>query len=263
VFPVLIELGPLALPTYGVLLAAAFLLALALGVRLARQEGIDAERLTSLWVWFLLAGLIGAKLTLYMVDWRHYVENPAALLSTWRSAGVYYGGFLGAALAGYIFIRRHGLPLGRTVDVAAPSLALGQSVGRWGCLAAGCCYGTPTDVPWAITFTDPRAHQFTGVPLNVPLHPSQVYLSLNALLLCALLLGLLWLRRRLGGPQGVVFWAYVLLYGASRFAIEFYRGDPRGQLGSLSTSQVIGLVAVATAAVALLVLVTRWARSRT
>jgi phosphatidylglycerol:prolipoprotein diacylglycerol transferase len=252
--PILIDLGPLELPTYGALLAGAFLLALWLLGRLAGQEGIARDDVAGLWVWFLLAGLLGAKVTLYLVDWQYYWQNPAAILSGWRSAGVYYGGFVAAALAGVIYLRRTGLPLGPVADIVAPALALGQSVGRWGCLAAGCCYGKPSSLPWAVTFTDERARQITGVPLHRSLHPSQIYLSLNALLLCGVLLLLLQLKRRKGWPNGVVFWSYVLLYGATRFFLEYFRDDPRGKLGSLSTSQALGVLAVAASMVALSVL---------
>ncbi len=255
--PILIDLGRLELPTYGVLLAAAFLLALWLMGRLARREGIEADHISNLWVTMLLAGLIGAKVTLYLVEWRMYWENPANFLYTWRSAGVYYGGFLAAAVAAGLYLGRHGLPLGKVFDLVAPALALGQSVGRWGCMAAGCCFGKPAEIPWAVTFTDPRAHQITGVPLHQPLHPTQAYLSLNALLLCGVLLLLLRAKRAWRWPDGMVFWAYVLLYGASRFVLEYYRNDDRGQLGALSTSQFLGLIAVAAATVALTVLARR------
>ena len=96
--PILIDLGFLELPMYGVLLAAAFLAALWLLVRLARGEGIDPDHISNLWVAILLAGLVGAKLTLYVVEWQYYWENPGAILATWRSAGVYYGGFVAAAV---------------------------------------------------------------------------------------------------------------------------------------------------------------------
>ena len=145
-------------------------------------------------------------MTLYLVDWRYYWEHPDALLNSWRSAGVYYGGFIAAALTGWFYMRRHGLPFRKIVDITAPALALGQAIGRWGCFAAGCCYGKPATVPWAVTFTSARAREITGVPLHRALHPSQVYLSLNALVLCGVLLLLLRWKRRRGLPDGVVFW---------------------------------------------------------
>ena len=246
-FPVLVDLGWFQIPTYGLLMAAAFLLALRLIQALARRDGLDGERITTLWVWILLGGILGAKLALYLVEWRLYLRNPAELLSTWRVAGVFYGGFILAAVSGMIYARRAGLPFGLTADACAPSLALGQAVGRVGCLAAGCCYGRPTDVAWAITFTDPNA-TLTGVPLGVARHPTQVYLSLNALALCGILLWIWRARHRRRWPAGVVFWAYVGLYSIGRFWLETLRDDPRGSIGPLSTSQAVALVGLVVAA---------------
>jgi phosphatidylglycerol:prolipoprotein diacylglycerol transferase len=250
-FPILLRLGPLTLPTYGVLMAAAFLVALQVARRHAEQDGIDPESLTGLFIVILICGIGGAKLTLYLVDWRYYVTHPAAILSSWRSAGVYYGGFLGAALASLWYVRRHRLPLGPVADAIAPSVALAQSIGRLGCFAAGCCYGLPTHVPWAVTFTDPEASAITGVPLGIARHPTQIYLSLNALVVFGLLLLVRRWKVRRSLPDGVVFWSYVLLYSCGRFALEYLRADPRGALGPFSTSQGIAILGVIVAVCAL------------
>ncbi len=95
---------------------------------------------------------------------------------------VYYGGFIGAALAAVIYLLWKKMPVWKTADVLAPSIALGSVFGRVGCLLNGCCYGRPTDVPWAITFTNPLAHELSGTPLNVPLHPTEIYDALLNLL---------------------------------------------------------------------------------
>jgi phosphatidylglycerol:prolipoprotein diacylglycerol transferase len=125
----------------------------------------------------------------------------------------------------------------------APGIALGHVVGRLGCLMAGCCYGRPTDVSWAITFTDPLAATNVGTPLGIPLHPTQLYDAGAELII----LGLLLFTERKGRPfAGRTFWTYLLLYGVSRFIIEFYRGDAnRGTvLAGLSTSQFVSLLLV-------------------
>jgi phosphatidylglycerol:prolipoprotein diacylglycerol transferase len=138
-----------------------------------------------------------------------------------------------------VYIRRIGLPLWTTCDVFAPGIALGHVVGRLGCLFAGCCYGKPTSVPWAITFTDPFAATNVGTPLNVPLHPTQLYeAGAEALILLVLLA-----TEKRGRPfPGRTFWLYILLYSISRYVIEIYRGDPRGTIGIFSTSQFISLL---------------------
>lgn len=239
--------GPFSLHTYGVLLAAAFLLALWLaGVR-ARRAGLDAQRVTDLGVWALLAGLVGAKLLLLAVDWRYYSSNPRELLSIFQSGGVFYGGLIAGMLVALLYLRRHSLPGWLTADVLAPAILLGQAVGRLGCLAAGCCWGRATHLPWAVTYTDIYSNRQVGTPMDVALHPTQVYESILATLI---LLFLLWLtpRKRF---HGQVFLTYVGLYSMLRFGLEYLRGDAaRGTLfgGALSTSQFIALILLASVA---------------
>jgi phosphatidylglycerol:prolipoprotein diacylglycerol transferase len=156
-------------------------------------------------------------------------------------------------------MKKHRLPAWKVADMGAPSIALGEAIGRWGCFAAGCCYGKPTDGPLGVRFTDPFAHDAVGTPLDVPLHPTQIYLSVNAFLIFLILQ---WAYRR-RTFDGEVFWLYVLLYAITRGLIENFRGDSvRGFLipGVLSTSQFIGLVAAA-AAVGMLVFLSRRRRA--
>ena len=164
---------------------------------------------------------MGAKLLLLVTDFRTFTDNPRELLSLARSGGVFYGGLILAVSVALWYIRRIGLPLWTTCDVFAPGIALGHVVGRLGCLFAGCCYGKPTSVPWAITFTDPFAATNVGTPLNVPLHPTQIYeAGAEALILLVLLV-----TERRGRPYpGRTFWLYILLYSISRYVIEIYRG---------------------------------------
>jgi phosphatidylglycerol:prolipoprotein diacylglycerol transferase len=123
--------------------------------------------------------------------------------------------------------------------VVAPGIALGHVTGRLGCLAAGCCYGKPTDVPWAIVFSNPLAAANVGTPLGIPLHPTQLYEAGTELLILVCLLA----TERRGRPfAGRTFWLYMLLYAVSRFVIEFYRGDPRGMVWGVTTSQFISLI---------------------
>ena len=152
---------------------------------------------------------------------------------------MFYGGLILAVSVALWYIRKIGLPLWTTTDVFAPGIALGHVVGRFGCFFAGCCWGKPTDVPWAITFTNPYAAANVGTPLNVPLHPTQLYEAGAEALILAVLLA----TERRGRPYpGRTFWVYMLLYAISRFIIEFYRNDPRGSVLMFSTSQFISLV---------------------
>jgi phosphatidylglycerol:prolipoprotein diacylglycerol transferase len=237
------SLGPFTLHTYGVLLAVAFLAGLWVVNRQARKAGLDAVRVTDMAVWVLIAGLVGAKLLLLAVEWRYYLRNPREMLSILQSGGVFYGGLLGGILVAWVCVRRYSLPGWPTADALAPGLILGQSIGRLGCFAAGCCYGRPAQVPWAVTFRDVYATRAVGTPMDTPLHPTQIYESLAAFVI---FLGLLWLTPR-KRYHGEVVLAYAVSYSVARFAIEFFRGDPdRGFVfgGLLSTSQLIAILLV-------------------
>ena len=240
--PVLFDFSGLTIYSYGVLLAAAYLLGLQFALIRARTRGLDAQRVMDLGIWIIVSALVGAKLLLLIVDFKQFTSSPRDLLGLLRSGGVFYGGLIAAVAVALIYLRRHKLPLWTTTDVFAPGIALGHIVGRMGCLLAGCCFGRPTSVPWAITFTNPLAAANVGTPLGVPLHPTQLYEAGAELLILVFLL--LWERRGLGFP-GRTFWSYMLLYGVSRFAIEFYRGDSRGMVfQTLSTSQFVSVILV-------------------
>lgn len=237
------HLGPFSLPTYGVLLAAAFVAGLWVVNRQAKKAGLDAARLTDLAVWALLGGLVGAKLLMLAVEWRYYSQNPSEILSIFRSGGVFYGGLLGALLVAVFYIRRFRIPGWAAADVLAPAVILGQAIGREGCFAAGCCWGRPATVPWAVTFRDVFAGRTIGTPLDIPLHPTQLYESGAAFII---FLFLLWLAARKKFAGQVVL-AYLFLYAVARGSIEFFRGDAsRGAVfgGLMSTSQLIALLMV-------------------
>src|SRR5437763_15603388 len=248
-YPRLFEFGPITVYTYGVLLAAAYLLGLKLAMTRAQQRGLDHNRVLDLGIYIIISALIGAKLLLLVTDFSTFRNDPKELLTLARSGGVFYGGLILAVVVALWYIRRAGLPLWTTCDVFAPGLALGHVVGRFGCLFAGCCYGKPTTRPWGITFTDPFAAANVGTPLGVPLHPTQLYEAGAELLILAVLL----LTERKGRPfPGRTFWLYMLLYAVSRFIIEFFRGDDRGTVWMFSTSQFISLLLAPLAVVMLL-----------
>jgi phosphatidylglycerol---prolipoprotein diacylglyceryl transferase len=240
-YPRLFELGPITVYTYGVLLAAAYLLGLQLARVRARKRGLDPNRVLDLGIYIIISALIGAKLLLLVTDFRTFTADPRELLTLARSGGVFYGGLILAVAVALWYIRKIGLPLWTTCDVFAPGIALGHVVGRFGCLFAGCCFGKPTTKPWGITFTDPFAAANVGTPLGVPLHPTQLYEAGAEFLILLLLLGT---ERKGRAYPGRTFWLYMLLYGISRFIIEFYRGDERGTVGMFSTSQFISILLV-------------------
>jgi len=248
-----IPVGPFTVYTYGVLLAASYLLGLRLAMWRAKKWGLDSSRVLDLGIYIIIAALIGAKLLLLVVDYDQLPRSPGELLSLARSAGVFYGGLILAVIVAFWYISRHQMPFWRTCDVFAPAIALGHVTGRLGCLAAGCCFGRPTNAPWGITFTNPLAAENVGTPLGIPLHPTQLYEAGASLLILLFLLG----TERKGRPfPGRTFWAYMFLYAVSRYIIEIYRGDPRGTVLGFSTSQFISLV-LAPLSVAMLIYLSR------
>jgi len=243
-FPELFHIGNFPVNTYGVFLAIAFLCAILIAVRLAGQDGLPRERIYDLSLWMLLSSLVGSKVLMLFTE-PEYRDHPSQLFSLdfLRSGGVFYGGLIGAVIAGYFLMKRYHLPWWKTADACAPGIAIGNFFGRLGCFSAGCCWGKPTTLPWGVKFTE-LGHEITGVPTNVYLHPTQLYESFSMALV---FLFLLWLHKR-KRFDGEVILAYALLYSIIRFSIEFVRDDPRGDilglttLTGLSTSQLISLI---------------------
>jgi phosphatidylglycerol:prolipoprotein diacylglycerol transferase len=259
-YPELFRIGNFPINTYGVLLALAFLCGILIAAKLAARDGLPRERVYDLGLWILLAAIVGSKILMIFTE-PDYRENPLHIFSPdfLRSGGVFYGGFIGAVLAGYFLIRRYKLPWWKTADAFAPGLALGNAIGRQGCFAAGCCWGKPTAMPWGVEFTE-AGNKVTGVPLGVHLHPTQLYESFGALLIFFFLL---WLHRR-KRFSGQVILFYAVLYAVMRFTIEIFRDDPRGDilglttLTGLSTSQMLSIII---GLWGLITLILRWRRT--
>jgi phosphatidylglycerol---prolipoprotein diacylglyceryl transferase len=240
VYPELFSLGPITIYSYGLLLAASYLLGLHLAMQRASARGIHSARVLDLGIYIIISALIGAKLLLVVTEPEQFSGSWEDVFTLARSGGVFYGGLITAVLVAFWYIARHRMPFWTTCDVFAPAIALGHVTGRLGCLAAGCCYGRPTDVPWAIVFTNPLAALNVGTPLGIPLHPTQIYEAGAELMILVLLLST---ERRGNYFAGRTFWLYMLLYAVSRFIIEMYRGDPRGMVFDVfSTSQFISVV---------------------
>lgn len=257
-YPVLFRIGNFPIHSYGVFLALAFLCAILVTVKLAARDGLPRQKIYDLSLWMLLASLVGSKILMFFTE-PEYRDHPLQLLSLdfLRSGGVFYGGLLGAVVTGYLLMRHYQLPWWKTADACAPGIALGNFFGRQGCFAAGCCWGKPTTLPWGVKFGE-LGHEITGVPTDAYLHPTQLYESLSMLLVFFFLL---WLHKH-KRFNGQVILLYALLYSIIRFAIEFLRDDPRGDilglttLTGLSTSQILSIV-VGLAALILLILRSR------
>lgn len=239
-YPILIQLGPFELRSYGVVVALSFFLGLWLTVKEARRKGIDPALVQDFAFYALLGGIVGARLY-YIV-----FSQPAYYLSRpWEIIAVWHGGLgiIGAVAGGFLvtlwYCRKHKLSLLRFADVLAPGAILGQTVGIFACLLNGDSYGKATDVPWAITYTNPRAM----APLNVPLQPVEIY-EMAAYFLVFLLV---WATRKRYRTDGFVLLTYLAGYGVARFAVEFFRGSPAIFAWGIPAAQVFGVALIAIA----------------
>jgi phosphatidylglycerol---prolipoprotein diacylglyceryl transferase len=246
-YPKLISIGSFYLPTYGVLVATGFLAGLAIALRLARRIGLPPEKMTNLAVYCAMAGIVGAKLFMFLFDLGDYIRNPGQIFSleTLQAAGVFHGGFIAALLVAVLYIHRQSLPAFPTMDAFAPGVALGQSIGRLGCFAAGCCWGRECDLPWGVRF---RSNDAAPVPLDRPLHPVQLYESAADLLIFAILYRHFNRAHRPGSVIGL----YLVLYSSARFVIEFFRVHEQPLAGPFSLTQWIALALLVLGAAILL-----------
>ncbi len=219
--PILVKLGPLTIHAYGLLMAAGVGFGLWFVYVQAGKHGLDAPKLMDAAFYTVLVSLIGAKLILLVSNLSYYVSYPKELFSLARSGGVFQGGLTFGVIFAVWYFRRKKIPTWKAADVISPALALGHAFGRIGCFLAGCCYGNVCALPWGATFTDEYAHDLTGIPLNIALHPVQIY---EAILNAAnfVLLFLVLKKKRFDGQ---VFALYIVAYSVIRFVTEYFRGD--------------------------------------
>ncbi len=247
-YPIVFQIGDFTVRTYGLMLAIGFSVGIWVAVREARRVGESGEKIMDMAFYMILAAIVGSRVLHVIVEWRYFMENPAETVKIWKGGLVFYGGLIGAVIAGTWYIKRHSMPFWKTADIFALAVPIGHAFGRIGCFAAGCCFGRATDLPWGVEFTDPQSL----APLGVHLHPTQLYSSLNNLVIFTILMSF----RKRKSFDGQIALTYVLLYSVTRGIIEFWRGDDRGTLlfGYLSTAQGIGIVLAAAAAAGLVAL---------
>lgn len=244
-FPVLFEIGGVPIQSYGFFIALGYVAALLLTRKLAAKHGLSTADFSDLTFFSLLVGILGARALFVLTNFAHFREHPAEIFSFWSGGLVFYGGFLLVLPILFFFFRLREIPWKVGLDVLAPGLALGHAIGRFGCLAAGCCHGSYCEYPWAVHLnTDLVEPALRGLPI----HPVQFYESLGLFLLCG---SLLWLSKR-KPANGAVAVAYVMGYALLRFVVEFFRGDSiRGTAFGISTSQALALLLFAAAGLVL------------
>lgn len=246
-YPVLFDLGPLTIHTYGVFVALGFFAGIAVTVRLAGNEGIAPGLIMDMGFVILIAALAGSRAMYVIMNFSFYMKNPVEIFRFWEGGLVFSGGLVASAGVMVWYVRRRDLSLWKTGDVWAPGVAAGQAVGRIGCLMAGCCYGRPApDLPWAVTFTDAASLAPTGIPL----HPTQLYSTLSGFAISGILFAI-FAGKKYDGQ--VLLW-FVILHSTARLLIERFRWDDRGLVlgSSMTLTQLVTLLMLSTAVAFLL-----------
>ena len=254
---------PLVVPihTYGILVAAGFLVAMTLAGRAAERAGLDRDKVLDLSFGILLAAMIGSRVLFIIVNWDEYRNDFAGIFQFWKGGLVFYGGFLGAVAFSVYYMRKHQMEFFRYADVLGPTVAIGQALGRLGCFAAGCCWGGACDAHFAFAARFPPeslAYQSQiathliqpGAPTTIPIHPTQLYEAAGTLLIFLALT--LWRSRK--RFHGELLALYLMLYAPLRATVETLRGDEergrvfnflggwaRGAWWNLSTSELISI----------------------
>ncbi len=241
---------------YGVLVALGFMLAMSVAWRHGHKEGEDPEQVVDLCYWILVAGLLGARAVFIMTKLDDYLAHPAEVVKFWRGGLVWYGGFLAAVACAWAYTRRHKMNFFKQVDLLIAPMCLAHTFGRLGCLSAGCCFGRPSELPWAVVFPVGSMVQQAQLTdrlvqlgqMSLPVHPTQLY---EAGVELALFWLLLWMRPR-KRFHGQLFLTWLSLYPIARSVIEMFRGDKERGVFILSTSQYISIgVGLAAAVLAL------------
>lgn len=232
--PIIVEIGPLMLRWYGLMIAIGIIAGAYLGAKEAQRRGISFDEAINTVTWAVPVGFIFARL-FHVVDTpRYYLDNPLKVFAINEGGMAIYGGIIGGVVAGLVYARWRHLPVGKLADAAAPGLILGQAIGRIGCFMNGDHQGAAASLPWATMYTNPN----TVVPdFGVTRHPTQVYEGLYDFAV----FGLLWWLRKRVAVDGVLFWTYASLYSFGRFWISFLRIDADFFFG-LKEAQVISLL---------------------
>jgi phosphatidylglycerol:prolipoprotein diacylglycerol transferase len=262
VHPIAFHLGSLPVYWYGIMIAMAFLAGMWTAGRRGLRHGLKPNDIQDAAIWLLVGGIVGARALHVVSYWEEFQGKGIVEIFKIQNGGlVFYGGAIGAAIAGGLFVWRRKVPFFKLADALAPSVALGSVFGRIGCLMTGCCFGRACSLPWAIQFPDQslawdqqlQEHLISSTDHTLPVHPTQIY---DALANVMLYLGLAWLYRR-KRFDGQVFAVWLVAYAVLRSVVEIFRGDygPH-RMGVFTPAQLVS-VAILAAGVALLVVLSR------
>ncbi len=232
---------------YGTMLSLSLILGIYLTGRNGKKQGLDELKVLTACLWGIIFLILGARLFFIIQNYQSYLANPAKILQLWKGGMVFYGGFIGGVGAAVIYMRIKRISVQNFLDASTPSIPLGLFLTRIGCFLNGCCYGKLSELPWAVHYPlGSRVYNGqlkTGLieaaqELSLPVHPTQLYSSLNGLLLFLVIY--YWARHK--RFDGELFWGFSLLYSITRFIIEFFRGDQvRTEVLSLTIPQLVSI----------------------
>ena len=242
-YPDLFSIGPIH--TFGIFVAASFLLGILMTVELGKSEGISPPQVIDISLVIIVSSLIGARLAHVIFNTSYYGSHPVEALKIWDGGLVFSGGVFLAIIATAFYVRKHNITIWRAGDLWAPAVAFGQGIGWIGCFFVGCGYGKMTYLPWAVVFKDPRSLS----PVLVPLHPTQLYASLSGFFIFLIVL-LIRSKRRF---EGQVFLWMLILDSTAKLLIERFRGDSRELLisGDMTATQLITLIIMVASVISL------------
>lgn len=219
--PMITKFGPVTIYSYGLMIGAAFLLGIYIARLEAIRKGIKIDLVYDAVFYLVIGALAGARIYyLAFFEPRMFIKDPLSIFKIWQGGIAIHGAILGGILAGLLFSKfRHNISFFRLADLIAPSLILGQAVGRIGCFLNGCCFGIPTDLPWGIMF--PRGSMPHIAYGGMAVHPTQIY----EVMLNIAGFFILWNVRRRIKFDGGLFLVYLMMYNSYRIAISGLRGD--------------------------------------
>lgn len=228
--PILFKIGTIEVYSYGLMMALGIVTAMIISMVRGKKRGFNIEHLTDIMMYGVIGGLIGAKLLYLITELPQIIKDPSSIKYMITGGFVVYGAIIGGALSVLLYCKIRNTSFLEHFDLLAPSIAFAQSIGRIGCFLAGCCYGAETNSPFSIRFKESLI-----APNGVNLYPTQIISSIGDFIIGAILLKFASKTRKRGQTSGL----YMILYSIGRFMVEFLRNDPRGEIGTLSTSQFI------------------------
>lgn len=236
--PVLFNIGPIPINTLGFAVGLAVLVGLWMMSRAAKKEGLNPEYMTDLTVYAMIGGILGARLWYVVFKWQDYVDHPLEVLMVWHGGLAIQGGILGGTLAGIWLAKKKGMSAWQLADIVAPALILGMAIGRIADFLTGDAYGIPSESIFAVSY--PPGTYVYNVFGSVPVLPMPLFEAIGDLIILGILL---WIKNK-KTFNGMLFLLMLSLYSASRFTMEFWRGDSLLTIFDLKVAQLTALVTI-------------------